>query len=165
MNYTKAVKAVQFSCALISVALLWATAGCAGPKQESDFTLPGRTANSYSQARARELLKSSVDKIVFTLWNKDQSDTQDLAVTNPAEIQTILKAFSKSTRAESAWSDPGEDFAAEPLDSVSFQSAGKRLASFELDSYELDSSRIDDAWGKEVAEIYRKYRMQASAKS
>lgn len=81
-------------------------------------------------------------------------------MTNPVEIQTILIAFSKSTRAESAWGDPGEDFAAERLDSVSFQSAGKSLASFELDSL-----RIEGAWGKEVAEIYRKYRKQVSAKS
>lgn len=160
MTYTKAVKAVCFSYALISVASLWVTTGCAGPKQESDFTLPGRTANSYSQARARELLKSSVDRIVFTFWKEDQSDSKDLAATNPAEIQTILLAFSKSTRAESASGDPGEDFAAERLDSVSFQSAGKSLASFELDSL-----RIEGAWGKEVVEIYRKYRKQVSAKS
>lgn len=105
-------------------------------------------------------MKGSVDKIVFTFWNEDQSDSQDLAVTKPAEIQTILIAFSKSTRAERAWGDPGEDFAAERLDSVSFQSAGKTLGAFEL-----DSSRIEGAWGKEVAEIYRQHRKQAFAKA
>lgn len=150
---------------ILAAAVCLGTAGCDGTsaKQVADRANDavakapaGRVENMTTQKIVKDLPLAEIKAVEFRFWvDDDCTEERTVSVTDKARIAEIVLAFTHSSRPTKAPFDPGSERAAEPMDSVNFVSKSGQT------SFWIEKDQLKQMWGKEVAEVYRKYRKEA----